>query len=296
MIKRAAPPATLSSALLAKLKQQIYQAKKQLLLYLIFHLSIPYGQRILLPVPDLFSDDTLSLPPQKLTSAIEISSHLRALMTSRTPLELRFTDSTQLYQSYIVDVDREHNRIAFDELIPNNGHLQLINGAEFEITTHRDGVRMTWSHHQRALPDILEGSHCYWLSMPTQLIYYQRRNAFRAATLPEQLLEVQIDSKIIENPIRGRLLDISATGCKVEIKVPCNSLQPGQLYETFAISLPAGNIILSAELRHLYSIEATNTLQAGFKFHAFTGANQRTIERFVYQLQREARRSDDALF
>lgn len=247
-------------------------------------------------MPDLFSDDTVSLPPQKLTSAIEISSHLRALMTSRTPLELRFTDSKQLYQSYIVDVDRDNNRIALDEIIPNHGQQYLINGAELEVTTHREGVRMTWLHHQTALPDTFEGSPCYWLSTPIQATYHQRRNAFRANTLPEQSLEVQIDSKIIENPIRGRLLDISATGCKVEIKEPYHSLKPGQLYETFAISLPAGNIILSAELRHLYSIEATNTLQAGFKFHAFTGADQRTIERFVYQLQREARRSDDALF
>lgn len=247
-------------------------------------------------MPDLFSDDDMSLPPQTLRSPIEICAHLRALMLSRAPLELKFSDSGQIYQSYIVDVDRDNNRIALDELIPNNGQLHLLNGIELTITTYREGVRMTWSHNQPALADSLDGSPCYWLTLPTEVTYHQRRNAFRADTLPEQSLDVQIDSKKIEQPIAGRLLDISATGCKVELKSHCQSLQPGQLYETFSISLPAGKITLSAELRHLQTIEPSNALLAGFKFHAFTGADQRMIERFVYQLQREARRSDDALF
>lgn len=245
---------------------------------------------------DLRSDDTAALPPQLLTSPIEIIGHLRALMQNRDPLEIQFNDRQQVYQSYIVEIDRENNRVAFDELIPNTGERHLLNGEAFKVMTRRDGVCITWSHSQPALADTLDKAPCYWLTLPTEIIYHQRRDAYRADTLPEQSLEVYINSAKLINPISGRLLDISATGCKVYIKSAITPLQPGQLYETFSILLPGGNITLSAELRHLSSDEESNSTLAGFKFHALNGASQRIIERFVYQLQREARRSDDALF
>lgn len=217
-------------------------------------------------------------------------------MSNRDPLELRFTDRQQVFQSYIVEIDRENNRIALDELIPNDGERHLLNGETINIVAYREGVRIAWSHSQPALLDTFENARCYWLTLPPQISYHQRRNAFRADTLPEQSLNVHIDSNKLSKTISGRLLDISVTGCKVHIKSSNTPLQPGQLYETFAISLPSGSVILSAELRHLNNDESTNSTLAGFKFHDLSGAAQRIIERFVYQLQREARRSDDALF
>jgi len=217
-------------------------------------------------------------------------------MNNRDPLELKFTDRQQIFQTYIVDIDRENNRVALDELIPNDGERHLLNGEAINIVTYREGVRIAWSHSQPALLDILDDARCYWLTLPTQISYHQRRNAFRADTLPEQSLSVHIDSNKLSQTIRGRLLDISATGCKVDIKSASTSLQPGQLYETFAISLPSGSVTLSAELRHLHNDDSTRSTLAGFKFHDLGGSAQRVIERFVYQLQREARRSDDALF
>lgn len=245
---------------------------------------------------DLFSEGNASQPPQQLNSPIEVISHLRALMNNRDPLELRFAGRQQVFQSYIVDVDRENNRIALDELIPNDGERYLLNGETISIVAYREGVRIAWSHSQLALLDTLDEARCYWLTLPTQISYHQRRNAFRADTLPEQSLNVHIDSSKLSQTISGRLLDISATGCKVYIKPANTVLQPGQLYENFAINLPSGSVTLSAELRHLNSDESATSTVAGFKFHNLNGAAQRIIERFVYQLQREARRSDDALF
>lgn len=245
---------------------------------------------------DLFSEGNTSQAPQPLNSPIEIISHLRALMENRNPLELTFTENKQVCQTYIVAIDRENNSIALDELIPNISQRHLLNGEALTIVTHRDGVRISWAHHQQALPDTLDGAPCYWLTLPKQISYHQRRNAFRADTLPEQSLEVSVSGSKLSKPISGRLFDISATGCKVHIKTASTALQTGQLYETFAISLPAGDITISAELRHLNINEEANTTLAGFKFHDISGAAQRVIERFVYQLQREARRNDDALF
>lgn len=243
---------------------------------------------------DLFSEARASQPPQQLTSPIEITSHLRVLMQSRAPLEIKFSGRQQIYQSYIVDVDPSNNRIALDELIPNDGERLLLNGEAFKVVTHRHGVRITWSHSQPALLDTLDNAPCYWLNLPEQMSYHQRRNAFRAETLPEQSLPVQVNSSRLREPVSGRLLDISATGCKVQLKLQDSTLEPGHLYESCVLTLPSGKIQLSAELRHQYFDEDSNSTAAGFKFHDVEGTKQRTIERFVYQLQREARRNDDS--
>ena len=53
-----------------------------------------------------------------------------------------------------------------------------------------------------------------------------------------------------------------------------------------------GNQPTSVELRYLHFEEKINTTFAGVRFHNMSGLVQRQVERFVYQLQREARRFD----
>jgi c-di-GMP-binding flagellar brake protein YcgR len=50
-------------------------------------------------------------------------------------------------------------------------------------------------------------------------------------------------------------------------------------------------------MRHVQYEEKLDTTFAGVRFHRMSGLEQRQVERFVYQLQREARRIDsDGLF
>ena len=48
----------------------------------------------------------------------------------------------------------------------------------------------------------------------------------------------------------------------------------------------------SVELRYLHFEDKINTTFAGVRFHNMSGLVQRQVERFVYQLQREARQFD----
>ena len=57
-------------------------------------------------------------------------------------------------------------------------------------------------------------------------------------------------------------------------------------------ALPFGSMTTSVELRYLHFEERINTTFAGVRFHNMSGLVQRQVERFVYQLQREARRFD----
>ncbi|MNW00108.1 Flagellar brake protein YcgR [compost metagenome] len=93
--------------------------------------------------------------------------------------------------------------------------------------------------------------------------------------------------------MNGKLLDISATGCKLRFDGNItNGLQLGQVYERFVAALPFGSMTAPVELRYLHHEEKIDTTFAGVRFHNMSGLVQRQVERFVYQLQREARRFD----
>ena len=54
--------------------------------------------------------------------------------------------------------------------------------------------------------------------------------------------------------------------------------------------LPIGAMSTAAELRHVHFEEKANMTFVGLRFFRMSGLEQRQVERFVYQLQREARR------
>jgi c-di-GMP-binding flagellar brake protein YcgR len=222
---------------------------------------------------------------------LEIAANMRLLMESHDPLIITFHERSQRFQSYVIDVDRDTHEIALDEMIPRDGERFLANGEAFRVEGFHDGVRIAWE--VKAPMTIIEDPHCYRGPLPEEVVYHQRRNAFRAALKLASLVDIEIGGDRLKSPLRGKLLDISATGCKLRFEGDVSErMQLGQVYERFIASLPFGNMTTSVELRYLHFEEKINTTFAGVRFHNISGLVQRQVERFVYQLQREARRFD----
>ena len=232
-------------------------------------------------------------PPKVLTTPLEISGNLRQLQESHDPLIITFHERSQRFQSYLVDIDRNHKTIALDEMIPRDGERFLLAGEPFKVEGFHDGVRIAWDSNGPLTIDESVDSRCYRGPLPAQVVYHQRRNAFRAALKLAQLVDVNLDGEKLRMPISGKLLDISATGCKLRFEGNISgSLQLGQVYDRFAAALPFGKMTAPVELRYLHFEEKISTTFAGVRFHNMSGLVQRQVERFVYQLQREARRFD----
>jgi c-di-GMP-binding flagellar brake protein YcgR len=228
-----------------------------------------------------------------LSTPLEISSNLRQLLESHDPLIITFHERSQRFQSYLVDLDRESNMIALDEMIPRDGERYLMAGEPFRVEGFHEGVRIAWESNGQLNIDESGGSRCYRGPLPDEVSYHQRRNAFRAALKLAQLVNVNLDGEKLKAPISGKLLDISATGCKLRFDGDITgSLQLGQVYDRFNADLPFGKMTAPVELRYLHFEEKISTTFAGVRFHNMSGLVQRQVERFVYQLQREARRFD----
>jgi c-di-GMP-binding flagellar brake protein YcgR len=232
-------------------------------------------------------------PPKVLSTPLEISSNLRQLQESHDPLIITFHERSQRFQSYLVDLDRNSNMMALDEMIPRDGERYLLAGESYKVEGFHDGVRIAWESNGPFTIDESGGARCYRGSLPDEVVYHQRRNAFRAALKLAQLVNVNLDGEKLKAPISGKLLDISATGCKLRFEGDItDSLQLGQVYDRFNADLPFGKMTAPVELRYLHFEERIYTTFAGVRFHNMSGLVQRQVERFVYQLQREARRFD----
>ncbi|WP_043238879.1 flagellar brake protein [Stutzerimonas azotifigens] len=228
-------------------------------------------------------------PPRVLTAPLEVLANLRPLLENHIPLIIRFADRSQRFQSFVVELDRAGGSLVLDELIPTDGERLLHAGEPFSIEGFYEGARIAWEVRTARI-DELDGIRSYRTELPTELVYHQRRNAYRA-TLTGPTVFATLAGKQLSQPLEGKVVDLSATGCK--LCLPGNrvhGLQPGEVYEHFVAQLPIGRVETAIELRHARYEERSDSTFCGIRFHQMNGLLQRQIERLVYQLQREARR------
>jgi c-di-GMP-binding flagellar brake protein YcgR len=241
-------------------------------------------------VSNPFAEDEGPQPPRILKTAPEIQANLRLLMDNHIPLLVRFAERNQRYQSYLVEIDREKGWIALDELIPNDGERMMASGEPFQVEGFYEGVRVAWNNCYPVHLGELDDARCYWVPLPDEILYHQRRNAYRAPLLGQPII-AELSGKTMGKSLEGKVLDMSATGCKLSFQGNLQSgLQAGRVYDQFSVKLPFGTITTAAELRHVVFDEKQDLTFCGIRFYRISGLTQRQIERFVYQLQREARR------
>lgn len=239
------------------------------------------------------TESTGAQPPKVLKTAVEVFANLRQLQQSHDPLLISFPERSQHFQTYLVEINRERGVIALDELVPNDGERFIKNGESFSVEGFHEGVRIAWKCEQAVKVGELEGARCYWTALPAEVIYHQRRNAFRARLKQGQLLAVELAGDKLRNGIRGQLLDMSATGCKLRFQGDVSMrIQLGQVYEHLTLQLPFGSLTVSTELRYLSYNDKLDITFAGMRFAKIDGLAQRQIERFVFQLQRDAKQLD----
>lgn len=240
-----------------------------------------------------FNDESGPQPPKMLKTSVEIIATLRQLQQNHDPLVIQFKDRGQRFQSYLVEIDKDRARLALDEIIPTDGERFLKQGETFNVEAFRDGVRVAWTCDHDVQLGELDGAPCYWAPLPDELIYHQRRSAFRAQLKRGDLVNVVLNGDKLREPLPGHLLDISATGCKLRFAGDLSQqLSGGQLHERLTAHLPFGDLTCAVEIRHVQYEDKLDMTFIGARFHRINGLEQRLVERFVYQLQREARRTE----
>ncbi|MDC7828459.1 MULTISPECIES: flagellar brake protein [Pseudomonas] len=237
------------------------------------------------------ASDNAPQPPQVYRSKGEILACLRPAQQQHIPLRITFNRQGQQFQSFVVEIDEAKGLIALDEFIPREAERLLEQGQSFRVDSFHEGIKVTWQIDRPVEFSELDGTRCYWIGLPAELTYHQRRNAYRVKLLLTQPATAELSQGSSQIQLRGQLIDLSATGCK--LRFPGNVthlLQPGQQVQSFTAELPIGAINTPVTIRHVACTERMEFSDVGVCFNSLTGAAQRQIERFIYQLQRENRR------
>ncbi|PCC99806.1 flagellar brake protein [Halopseudomonas pelagia] len=246
----------------------------------------------------LFNQEAGPQPPREVRSAIEILSLLKNIQQRHDPLTITFIDRTQRFQSFIVKIDTDSKQLWLDEMIPREGDRYASMGESFRLETWIDGVHIRWQC-PGARTVMLDDAPAYLAAVPQEMIYHQKRGAFRAAV--RRSLDVGIGIVHAKRAVvlTGSIMDISATGCKARVAGDCShQLPPGDEFELSYLQLPDnGRSSLTLEVRHANYESAIDETHIGLRFKQPSPLVQRQIDRFVNFLQREARRLEkDDLF
>lgn len=229
---------------------------------------------------------------QSLTNKQQIFSILSAVQKSRSPLTIKFENIEKYFTSIILRTDLEKDRLIIDEIAPQQGHELALQNLPFSIRGSHNGVSLFFRPNVISGSGIENGIAFYSIPLPEKMTYQQRRGSFRAPVPRALNTLATLRCKAREQVLTGRLFDISISGCRINFDGEIEpQLVRSEIFEQVDIMLADGNHIhYPLKLKHArYSPEMKET-SCGFEFIDIDKAGQRTLDRFVYFLQREARR------
>ena len=219
---------------------------------------------------------------EKITDPAKVSRLLDRLSKKHTPLTVQVPGHGEHYTSYIVDIDKF---VLLDELMPNTGHQKLLAERSLRVLAKLDGIDVQFITTLERV-DEKKNELTYFMNLPKQIEYRQRRNAYRVHIPMSMILRVIIDDEG-ENVIEGVLHDLSHGGAGMIFPAGKPLVEPGLLQEC-AIELPNGQWLYSVvELRYSKSARSQDRQIIGAQFSGLSTAQERLVSSCIIELERE---------
>lgn len=223
------------------------------------------------------SDNELITDPARITRLLE------KLARQKTPLTVRIPGHDERYTSCTVEVERPY--VLLDELMPSTGHKLLLRERSLTVSCKLDGVDIRYIASLERV-DEQDNLVTYYMILPGQLEYKQRRQHYRVHIPISKLLRVVIgDGKDTVN--EGALHDLSLGGAGIIFPVTSITAEIGELCEC-AFELPDSEwLYCTVEFRYSKSISSQERQLIGARFIDLAPAQTRLIGRCISELERE---------
>jgi len=230
---------------------------------------------------------------QHLTNPEDIYSALYALQRSHSIITLRFGHDANAFSSLLVYVDLKKQQFIIDEVRPEGGNPRLKAGEGFTLIAFYDGIQVMIKDCRISSSKVQDFDHAYSIDFPKSLYHKQRRQVYRAAVTRSSKSTIELHSETRDELFSGRVLDISPRGIGCEFEGHLKpDLERGELFAQGRLNIN-NEFALNAPLivKHPSYNPVTNTTQCGFEFSALEPTDQKSLDRFILHLQRQARRS-----
>ncbi len=232
---------------------------------------------------------------EQLTGEADIYRVLRSLELTRSLLTIRFTNDHHAYSSLLIHTDLNASQFVVDELNPPEGNIKLKSGEAFTLIAFYDGVQVTFKNNTVIAPAAAhthkQFNHAFTVDFPKSINHKQRRNAYRTHILNAVKTSISLSNDRAK-PLQGKITDLSTTGIGCEFKGYVRpELVRGEVFEHCRIQINQEfELSCSLTTRYPRYDRSQDITHCGFEFDALDKAQQRQLDRYTLQVQREQRR------
>ncbi|PCJ21892.1 MAG: hypothetical protein COB04_01535 [Gammaproteobacteria bacterium] len=220
---------------------------------------------------------------------------IRTALRKRVPLQIRLKNkqSSPQYSSLLIDLQEQSRTLAFDCLHPLEANANVSIGSQFTVDGNLRGLSFNFQVEVLDIETDTDKGTLFHTSFPDSIYTEQQRAAFRVSVSSIRKIIITIISTQ-HPPQQSFLRDISATGFQISIVDPKNTrFKHGDPLKCCMIDLPQSEkFMCSAKVQHIQHNDENNITQVGCRFTDVTGGDQRIINRFINNLQRENRRRE----
>jgi|GEM_PF-6167637 len=199
-----------------------------------------------------------------LSSREEVAQVFRLFRDQLSEVKLRFAGVNSPYTARVLDL--EDDGVLLQNIVPRDGATHLRDGIEFSISGRAEGL-FVYVTGNRADPNNTFDDSYFRISMPTSVLYQQRRRTDRMR-IPVQANVHRSHVRLGDiAPLYARILDISMTGARAEIApARYDTLKRSQQIENCLIHVP-NQLSLDVDLmvRHANFNKISQTMECGLE-------------------------------
>ena len=223
-----------------------------------------------------------------LDSPEDIYGALRKIILMKQPVFISIEGSDEKFSSAITHANLKNSSFFLDKIVPEKGNDLIRSGSRFSVLADSQGVRIEFNMTGRL--KYQPTNEQYRVEFPTQVLYLQRRTAYRVMIPPAHQILVKLKMEDGGDNLVGQLSDLSSSGFKALFKSDCvERLKANNNIPVARVKFnDQNNMDCSLVARHVVATKNGNT-QVGFAFNMISGMGQRFLDRLIGELQWEER-------
>jgi len=231
---------------------------------------------------------------QQFTSTKDIFRVFRALQLTHSLLSLKFHGDKREYSSLVIHSDLGQELIVIDELIPDAGNQRLRAGEPFTLLGVYEGIHIHCKFDGIRTQNPTGYDHAFGLGFPRLIHHKQRRDAYRARIDQYDNSCITLQGEARDEPIRGKMIDLSTSGLGVEFSHFIRpEIELGEKFFDCSIDVNQDFVVrCSLIARHPRYEKSTGLYFCGFEFHGLSRLQQKHVDRYIIELQLNARRGE----
>ncbi len=226
---------------------------------------------------------------------VAIAQILNELAKNKTTLNLSFNYGQDEGLTTVIGVSRDKKFVYMDKSLDAGFNTRLLNSKSVTFAK-TDGIKVRWTSKTLTAVRLKDGE-AFKIPLPKSLYRFQRRDFFRSLTPTVEpvlcYLPYESAGEDAEETLVLTLVDASLGGIGTLIEIPLGAaLELEKIFPHCKITLPGlGELDTSLCVKHMTEtmmLNGTKKLRVGFKFIGLSRAEERYVQQYVVQMEREA--------